>query len=127
MGFHIRSESEAHLLTRMRNSRSDLLDKEEEYKRKTDQIFLTRRRTDLDKEDKEEEMWKKLREPFTNFNWDSMKLELARHHLQTSEGKINRFCRQNLKEMYIEMSDSATLHRIIHIYLHRVEVVQWDN
>ena len=85
---------------------------------------MTRRRTDLDKEDKEEEMWKKLREPFTNFNWDSMKLELARHHLQTSEGKINRFCRQNLKEMYVEMSDSATLHRIIHIYLHRVEVVQ---
>ena len=72
-------------------------------------------------------MWKKLREPFTNFNWDSMKLELARHHLQTSEGKINRFCRQNLKEMYVEMSDLATLHRIIHIYSHRVEVVQWDN
>ena len=88
---------------------------------------MTRRRTDLDKEDKEEEMWKKLREPFTNFNWDSMKLELARHHLQTSEGKINRFCRQNLKEMYVEMSDLATLHRIIHIYSHRVEVVQWDN
>ena len=66
-------------------------DKEEESKRKTDQIFLTKRGTDLDKEDKEEEMWKKLREPFTNFNWDSMKLELARHHHQTFEKKFNRF------------------------------------
>ena len=52
---------------------------------------MTRRRTDLDKEGKEEEMWKKLREPFTNFNWDSMKLELARHHHQTFEKKFNRF------------------------------------
>ena len=91
MGFHIRSQGVAHHLTRRRNSRSDLLDKEEEFKKKTDQIFLTRRRTDLDKQDKEEEMWKKLREPFTNFNWDSMKLELARHHHQTFEKKFNRF------------------------------------
>ena len=114
MGFHIRSQGVAHLLKRRRNSRLDLLDKEEDRSWKGGQGGGN-----------VEEIARALHKLQLGLNeigaGEAPSPNIWRENQQVLSSKPERDVHRNVWLGHI------ALHRILHIYLHRVEVVQWDN